>query len=211
MSNAPRASQRIRMEIAQLAAKLVASEGVTDFLAAKRKAAERLGIRPDRGMPTNAEIEQALREYQRLFQSRTQPAHLQSLRRTALQAMQFLARFRPRLAGAVLNGTATEYSEITLHLYCNVVEDVVLHLQDAGIAVAHSVRMIKTGAADAVEFPELKFSADGTPIALVLFTEALEAVTPLSTVDGRPMRRANLDAVRALLESGPDTASPQNA
>lgn len=202
MNHAARSAQKRRAEIAQLAAKLIASEGVGDFLTAKRKAAERLGLRPDRGMPTNLEIEAALREYQRLFQSDSQPDRVATLRRTAIRAMEFLARFQPRLTGAVLHGTATDYSEVTLHLYCNVAEEVALHLADAGINFEHCARTIKAGPGESREFPALKFLAGDTPVVLVLFTEALEATTPLSPVDGRPMRRATLAAVRALVEGG---------
>lgn len=205
MTNHARPAHRIRAEIAQLAARLVASEGVMDFHTAKRKAAERLGLRPDRGLPTNAEIEQALREYQRLFQSHTQPQRVQALRRTALQAMGLLSRFRPRLAGAVLQGTATEHSEVTLHLYCDVAEQVVTHLADAGIACEHTSRSMKISAVDTREFPALRFVAGATPVVLVLFTEMLEALTPLSTVDGKPMQRATTEAVRALVDAGPGT------
>jgi hypothetical protein len=207
MTHAARSAHKIRAEIAQLAAKLIASEGVGDFLVAKRKAAERLGIRSDRGMPTNVEIEAALREYQRLFQSHSQPDRVQALRRAALQAMEFLARFRPRLTGAVLHGTATDFSEVTLHLYCNVAEEVALHLADAGIGFEHSARSLRTGPGESTEFPALKFLAGDTPVVLILFTEALEATTPLSPVDGRPMRRATLPAVRALLDAGAGAGS----
>lgn len=200
MSNTARSAHRIRVEIAQLAAKLIASEGVGDFLTAKRKAAERLGIRPDRGMPGNAEIEAALREYQRLFQSDSQPERVRALRLTAARAMEFVARFRPRLVGAVLHGTATDTSEVTLHLYCDVAEDVAHHLADAGIEFEPVARAIRTGPGEPLDFPALRFLAGGTPVVLVLFTEALEAMTPLSPVDGRPMRRATLPALRALLD-----------
>ncbi len=200
MSTAARSTHRIRAEIAQLAAKLMASEGVGDFLSAKRKAAERLGIRSDRCMPTNLEIEAALREYQRLFQSDSQPRRVRALRRTALRAMEFLERFRPRLSGAVLHGTATDFSEVTLHLYCDVAEEVAHHLGDAGIEFEHTSRAIRIGPGDTREFPALRFMAGDTPVVLVLFTEALEAMTPLSPVDGKPMRRATRATLHSLLD-----------
>jgi hypothetical protein len=206
MPPASRNDQRLRAEIAQLAAKLIASEGIADFLTAKRKAALRLGARSERGLPTNREIEQALQEYQRLFQSQSQPGRLRALRTAALRAMEFLGHFRPRLAGAVLQGTATEFSEITLHLYCNVAEEVAWFLDDAGITYEHVTRVIKTGPDETLEFPALRLIADGTPVVLILFTEMLEAVKPLSTVDGKPMRRASTSGVRALLQGAQDDA-----
>ncbi len=204
MATAARSGLKLRAQIAQMAAKLIASEGVADFGAAKRKAALRLGIESERNLPTNVEIEQALQEYQRLFQSRSHPDHLRALRQTALQAMQFLEQFRPRLVGAVLLGTATGFSEITLHLYCDAVEDVAWFLSEAGIKFEQIARIIKTAPGKSLEFPALCFIAGETPVVLVLFTEALEAIRPLSPVDGRPMRRATLASFKTMLEGGQD-------
>jgi len=207
MSTAPRAGLKLRAQIAQMAAKLIASEGVPDFGSAKRKAALRLGIDSERNLPTNVEIEQALLEYQRLFQSQSQPDHLRALRRTALRAMQFLEQFRPRLVGAVLLGTATEFSEITLHLYCDAAEDVAWFLNEAGIKFEQTTKIIKTAPGKSMEFPALCFIAGETPVVLVLFTETLEAIKPLSPVDGRPMRRATLASFKAMMEDGQDFAA----
>lgn len=57
-----------RYRLAHEAARLMAESGVRDFHQAKLKAAERLGIHDDASLPRNREIEEALREYQRLFQ-----------------------------------------------------------------------------------------------------------------------------------------------
>ncbi len=207
MTTAARSGLKLRAQIAQMAAKLIAREGVADFGSAKRKAALRLGIESERNLPTNVEVEQALQEYQRLFQSHSQPDHLRSLRRAALQAMQFLQQFRPRLVGAVLLGTATEFSEITLHLYCNAAEDVAWFLSEAGIKFEQISRIIKTAPGKSLEFPALCFIAGEIPVVLVLFTETLEAIRPLSPVDGRPMRRATLASFKTMMEDGPDCAA----
>ncbi len=45
----------------------MAEHGVSDFLFAKRKAAERFGVTDHAVLPKNVEIEEALVEYQRLF------------------------------------------------------------------------------------------------------------------------------------------------
>ena len=207
MATAARSGFKLRAQIAQMAAKLIASEGVADFGSAKRKAALRLGINSERNLPTNVEIEQALQEYQRLFQSRSQPDHLRILRRAALQAMEFLRQFRPRLVGAVLLGTATGFSEITLHLYCDAAEDVAWFLSEAGIRFEQMSRSIKTAPGKSMEFPALCFIAGEIPVVLVLFTEALEAIRPLSPVDGRPMRRATLASLKNMTEGDPDCAA----
>jgi len=55
-------SNRQRLIIAQQAAKILAQSGNRDYLAAKNKAVERLGIIDSKQLPTNSEIEQALIE-----------------------------------------------------------------------------------------------------------------------------------------------------
>ena len=85
----------------------MAQHGIHDFLTAKRKAAERLGVTDASALPRNTEIEAALAEYQRLFDPSGHEQTLQAQRRAALQAMRWLSQFEPRLVGPVLSGTAT--------------------------------------------------------------------------------------------------------
>ena len=57
-------NKRLRQEIAQEAAKIIAHSGHEDYLMAKRKAANQLGVHDNHILPSNTEIEMALMEYQ---------------------------------------------------------------------------------------------------------------------------------------------------
>ncbi len=129
-SNGDRASSQLRTLITLHAAKLIA-EGLTDYHAAKLKAARQLHCNDKNALPDNNEIEAALREHLSLFATITQPAALAALRRVALRAMRWLQiegqgsasqsmanaiTFEPWITGAVLNGTANEFSDIELEL-----------------------------------------------------------------------------------------------
>ena len=105
-------TREARIRVAQEAARLMTEHGIRDFAQAKRKAAERMGVFDEQSMPKNAEIEDALREYQRLFQSDFQPDLLRERRETAVEAMKFFSAFDPRLVGAVLEGTADEHTAV---------------------------------------------------------------------------------------------------
>ena len=70
-------------------------------------------------MPSNEELEAAVREHIALFCADTQPAELLALREVALLWMDRLAEFRPHLSGAVWRGTATRLSSVHLDLYCD--------------------------------------------------------------------------------------------
>jgi hypothetical protein len=107
--------------LAAAAARLVVEEGL-EYAAAKRRAARDVGAL--RGgsrveLPSNEDVEDAVREHIELFCADTQPAELQALRALALQWMERLAEFRPHLSGAVWRGTATRQSSIHLDLYAD--------------------------------------------------------------------------------------------
>lgn len=151
---------RLRTEVAATAARLIAEEGC-DYAQAKRRAVrELLGEGSDtRGaMPDNAEIEHELRRHLQLFAADTHPGLLTDLRCTAAELMARLAQFNPYLVGAILNGTATEHSDIELHLFTDSAKDVEVFLMDAGI-----------------DFDVEGGAEEGTPAAL----ERLSFITPL--------------------------------
>ena len=126
--------QRNRVRIAQEAARLMSEHGIRDFHHAKLKAAERLGILDTQALPRNLEIEQALREHQRLFLADSQPQLLRQRREAAIEAMRFLSAFEPRLVGAVLEGSADAHSAVCLHVYSDDPEAVMLYLRDHGVS-----------------------------------------------------------------------------
>ena len=118
------------LEIAAAAARLVVDEGL-DYAGAKRKAARDFGGRPP--MPTDEQVEDAVREHIALFCADTQPAELRALREAALVWMERLAEFRPHLGGAVWRGTATRLSVVRLDLYCDDPKAPEIALINAGV------------------------------------------------------------------------------
>lgn len=197
--------RQVRLELAHLAARLVAVDGINDYLVAKRKAAERLGVNNRQQLPSNQEIEQALTDYQRIFQGETQPRLLRQMRELALEAMQMLTTYRPRLAGAVADGTAGPQSEISLHLYADASEEIVMQLIDRGIPYASCERRVRLNATSVNNYPAYRFLAGGYPVVLIVFPLKDRSHTPLSPTDGRAMQRLNITDLQQLLTA--DAAS----
>ncbi len=113
----------LRQELAVAAAALIAEEGL-DYASAKRKAYDRAtgghGSRlAKQDLPSNEEVEDALREYQQIFQSDHQPQRLASLRQKTLALMQLLREFRPMTSGAIVNGTASDHTDIHIQCYAD--------------------------------------------------------------------------------------------
>lgn len=184
----------------QECARIMADEGVKNFLVAKRKAAARLHVTNKALFPSNAEIEQALADYQRLFKAPYQAARLRLLRETAAEAMRFLQRFRPKLVGSVLAGTAGEYSDVNLHLFADTPEEVLLLLLENNIPAATTSCRQRFGNGEYASIPQYTFTAGDVTIELTIFQLDVEREAPRSPVDGKPMRRAGLTEVLTLLE-----------
>ncbi len=191
---------RIRKEIAYEAAKLVAVDGLDDFLQAKRKAAQHLGINNKRMLPSNNEIESALIEYQSLYLNKEQTQTLCDLRLVAYKAMTLLEQFNPRLTGSVLSGTASQHSEITLHVYSDTSETVTLFLESKKIPVTICERRVLVENNNAKYFTALKFIAGELDIIVIVLPLTFLKNAPIDSITERPMKRANLNDVKKLIK-----------
>lgn len=204
--------QRNRLRIAQEAARLMSEHGIRDFHHAKLKAAERLGILDTQALPRNLEIEQALREHQRLFLADSQPQLLRQRREAAVEAMRFLSAFEPRLVGAVLEGTADAHSAVCLHLFNDDAEAVELYLREQGVPVETQMRRLRNSRDNQPEYPVLLFAADELPFDLTVLPRDALRQAPMDRIDDRPMRRASLAQVEILLnEDSGDSLEKQLA
>ncbi|MFD0914613.1 hypothetical protein [Methylophilus luteus] len=123
----------LRQEIAQSAARLMFEEGISDYARAKRKAVKLLGIQQDAPLPTNAEIDSALREYHALYADEADAAHLLDLRQAALLTMQLLQKFNPHLTGPVLDGTAGPYADTDIHVFAESAKELEIYLLNQNI------------------------------------------------------------------------------
>ncbi|MGI9335347.1 MAG: hypothetical protein ACR2RL_19545 [Gammaproteobacteria bacterium] len=206
----PRHNQ-VRAELAREAARLMVEGGIEDYSLAKRKAADRLRVPNARLMPANDEIERAREEYQRLFRAESQPRQLVELRRQALAAMRMLAAFKPRLAGPVLSGTADDNSPVTLHLFAESDEEVAIFLINQRVRHDSGERRLRIGAGEPARLACFSFVAAGIEIELIVFSGRFRRQQPLSPVDGRPMERANLARVQALVDGLRDGQYPAQA
>ena len=205
MSIRAKSTQKLRMEIAEIAAKLVANAGVPDYHSAKKKAAIQLGLSANRNLPTNQEVEDALIRYQTLFQSDTQASRLKTLRLQARQAMRLLRHFKPSLVGPVVTGTATSSSEITLHLYVDQVEQVGLFLSEQGIPNTMCEKHIRINAIKSIICPAYRFIADQTSILLVIFSEKNKNLNPISSIDNKAMKMVNEEELMRMIEESSES------
>ncbi|MCB1870764.1 MAG: hypothetical protein H6964_09715 [Chromatiaceae bacterium] len=190
-----------RLLIAHEAAKMLANQESWDFQSARRKAADRLGCKDQRCFPDNVEIEAALRAYQQLFKVATQPEVLRQLRLLAVEAMQRLHAFSPRLTGAVLDGTADSGSPVQLYLFADTAEDLTLHLMEKRIPFDQRELRLRHAGGKTKTHPLFVFQAGDAEIKLILLSPSDRADPPLDTRTDTPNPGASLVQAKALLDS----------
>jgi len=188
-----------RHRLAHEAARLMAEGGFRDYHQAKLKAAERLGIHDDASLPRNREIEDALREYQRLFVGQSQVQAVRSRRDAALRALEFFAGFSPRLVGPVLDGTADANSSVHLQLYTDDADAVPRFLEEHRIPADARSRHVRLDRERSGDFPAWVFSAEELTFDVTVLPHDALRQAPLSGVDERPMKRASLAQLRQVL------------
>lgn len=194
-----RNATQLKVQIAQEAARLMSESGLRDYAQARRKAGERFGVRDEQSLPKIGEVEDALREYQRLFRGDAQPDVLRQRRETAVEAMRFFAHFEPRLVGAVLDGTADSHSAVSLHLFSDDPLAVQHFLEESRIPFEESTRRLRFDRdREPIECHAYAFSADGVPVELTVMRRDALRQAPL--FDDRPVERASLSALMALMQ-----------
>lgn len=193
--------QLMRARLAAAAARIMAEDGIDDFALAKRKAARQLGASDTHSLPTNEEVEAELRSYQALYQGEEQRERIDELRRIALDAMRELAQFRPYLSGAVLKGTAGRYADIDLQLFTDDPKAVELLLLNRN--VPYEIADTRRFAGDEARPVALvRLEWEGVPINVAVHASRDERTSLKVTPNGRPIERAGLAAVEALVAGG---------
>jgi hypothetical protein len=183
-----RSTRGAREQIVQLAARLMAEEHIDDFGHAKRTAIKRLGLPEGKHLPSNEEVEVALRDYRSLFL----PEHgvvLTELRRKATEAMRLLAEFKPYLVGSVLSGTAGPHSDINLVIYTD--NDKAVEIRCLNLGIDYRTEPCRTG------HPTLAFYEEGSLVRVSIRPQNEERQSVRS--HGDALERARLHQVEELV------------
>ena len=193
-------STRARQIVAQEAARIIVNHGVRDYRIAKQKAAERLGVNGRAVLPGNAEVEAAVAEHLQIFSGDSHQDLLRLMRTAALASMELLIEFSPRLVGPVLVGTADENSAINLHVFADSPEMVAMEIGDMGIQFRSYERRLKSRRGQIEMYAGFEFSYCNETIQATVFPVDGIRQAPMSPIDGRPMKRVDVEAVQKLLQ-----------
>jgi len=196
---------QLRSRLIQEAARLMYEEGVSQYLDAKHLAAKRLlgrghgkrlRFRP-RDLPSNGEIADALHALARLHEGDDHQWRLFRMRVVALETMERLNAFSPRLIGSVSTGRIRAGSDIDLHLFADHIESVEGRLAELKWDYETRVVAIRQGSRSA-EYNHLYLQRE-FPVELSIYPSNEIRVRGRSSTDGKPIIRLNIDRVRDLL------------
>ncbi|MDZ4728901.1 MAG: hypothetical protein SH820_03050 [Xanthomonadales bacterium] len=191
--------QLIRAQIAAEAARIIATEGQYDYQAAKRKAAERIGVNDRLALPSNLEVQDALVTYQSLYGGNQHSQNLENLRRAALDAMRMLDDYSPRLTGPVLDGSAGQHCRVSLQLFCDTAEALVLDLLERGMPFRQEQKRLRSSDRNYFTVPVFLIEVSACTVELLLLPTLGLRQPLLSPIDGKPQQRASVAELERLL------------
>ena len=194
-------SQKLRLQIAAEAARLMYDREETEYLRAKNKAARRLcrgRIKPA-DLPSNAEIRDAVQATAQMMEGGQRRENLRQMRIDALRMMRILARFRPRLIGSVLTGHVRRGSDIDLHLFSDAVASIGGALEHEGLPYEVERKQV-TKRGETRTYIQIHVR-DRFPFELTVYAANQAHEVFRSSITGKAMERANLEEVETLLRT----------
>jgi hypothetical protein len=188
-----------RSRIAHFAARIMVEDGIEDYATAKRKAARQAGVPDTRQLPTNDEIDAAVRTQRTLFEGAEPRERLLQLRLRALDIMRELEEFNPHLTGSVLSGNAGKYADINLQLYTDSAKGVEMYLLNQNVRYRTGQSRLYLG--DGARLVPTFTFEDEVEVELVVLARDDLRHPVKTSVDGKPIERARLQVVKALCET----------
>jgi len=188
---------RFRAMIVQEAARLMYEDGVQQFLDAKKLAAKRILGKEIKHLPSNGEISNALYQLSQFKDASTHQEKLYFMRIKAIEIMEQLHPFRPRLIGSVSTGRIRSGSDIDLHVFCDQVEELEYFITrlnwryDRELVCIQKNNQLK-------EYLHLYLDME-YPVELSVYPLNEYKITNRSSTDGKPIKRLGLKQVHQLI------------
>lgn len=192
-------SHGLRQRLATEAARIMATEGQHQYFNAKQKAAQRLGADPRQGLPSNAEVASALKDYLSFYGGKEREQAVAELLETALKAMRWLEPLEPRLSGALVDGIADQNSPIQIHVFSDDPDAPIRYLMEHDLPYEQGQKRIRWYDDELRNIETLSFEAGTKRVELWVFDKTGQRQAPPSPINGKPRERLNYSAAEQLL------------
>lgn len=189
----------LAQQISWEAARILSDGSAKDYLSAKTKALEHLNLPARTSLPTNAEVDNALRDHVALFSKKENDQTVKVARELALEIMLFLKDFSPRLVGPVVSGILVPGSALQIHVFADTSETIGFLLQDHRIPFQSKDTRLCFNRDNYRQIPVYMFVAGVNDIEIYVFCPPNEKLVPLSPIDGSPMHRIKTEELEIIL------------
>lgn len=193
------ANGKLRQQIAWEAARLMYERVESEYYRAKLKAARRMtgGWVKPKDLPSNREIRDEIQVFARLYEGQHRLDNLRQMRVAALHMMHVLRAFRPRLIGSTLTGHIRQGSDIDLHVFSDSVEAVTAALELEGLSYEVQRKQVRKQGIERT-YTHVHV-VDRFAFELTVYAENLAHYVSRSSVTGKPIERASIAELEALL------------
>jgi len=173
-------------------------EGVTQYFDAKRIAAKRICKGKSQFFPSNGDISNAVYQLSLQDQEFDRSDVLFRMRLKALDIMQLLDCFSPRLIGSVSTGKIKRTSDIDLHVFCDDIELLTTFLSDENITFEQNEVMIMKN--NKPTLYQHIYILNEFDIELSVYPVNELRMTSRSSTDGKPIVRMSKFKLERMIE-----------
>jgi len=189
-----------KRRVAREAAFLLYRGVVEEYKQAKETAAENLGVKT---LPSNFEVALELDEIAEELEGDQRRKRLSEMRKTALELMQHLSDFHPRLIGSVWRGTVNQSSDIDIIVYSRDKGEVLERLKGLGeVEMEKTELVVKSGASKTSEHIYIRTNS-GYEAEIVVRAPEEAGEVEICDIYGDPKTGLSLVQLRRVLEDDP--------
>jgi len=200
-SEATRDSQPLRRRVAREAAFLIYTSQEKEYKQAKIRAAEILGART---LPSNREVAEELDAIAAELEGESRLERLIRMRREALEVMQCLEIYNPRLIGSVWRGTIHRNSDIDIVVFSSNTEKVMRKIREKGFKITKAEEVIiSKGGSKQSSFHISVSLPSSDEVEIVVRDPEEETKTERCEIYGDLIKGLNLDQLKSVLADDP--------
>jgi len=198
---APPDSQSLRRRVAREAAFLIYTSQEKEYKQAKLRAAKILGART---LPSNREVAE---ELDAIAEEQEGPSRLERLlrmRNEALEIMQCLEQYNPKLIGSVWRGTVHRSSDIDIIVFSSNTSEVMRKIQEKGFRISKTEEVLITKRGSKQSSFHVSVSLpSGDEAEIVIRNPEEEAKVERCEIYGDIVKGLDLRQLKSVLKSDP--------
>jgi hypothetical protein len=175
----------------------------TEYLMAKERAVMMLGLGAECRLPSNRQIKDCIEDITKaqLGEDETK-RRVRQMRQIAAEIMACITDADPFLIGSTLTGQIRESSDIDIHAYSDESSSLVQQLAFCGYEEIEEEHIENRKGT----FIHLRWQEDIYPVEITVYPWSWRHIVPISSVTGKPMKRADLKVLNGLIK---ESRSPQ--